>query len=192
MKRNAGEQLIKSSMKFCAENPQKSACQSWFLSLDGEGLRRHSFLVKLPTQERGTASAVAKYRRLGRPAVFFLTLHGLEVSNAIRQRSFHQRRTTPSSERSSIKRERDTAFALLQKYISRNAFIEISQDMEVAIERARDLSEKCTERLGCRRFDILHVALALALECEVFLTSDRTQGDLARAEGLEVAVSGDE
>ena len=46
-----------------------------------------SFLVKLLTQEPGTASAVADYRRLGRPPVFFLPLHSLEVANAIRQRA---------------------------------------------------------------------------------------------------------
>jgi predicted nucleic acid-binding protein len=62
--------------------------------------------------------------------------------------------------------------------------------MEGAIERARCLSEKCTEKLGCRGFDLLQVALALELECEAFLTSDGTQGDLAHAEGLEVIVSG--
>jgi predicted nucleic acid-binding protein len=63
--------------------------------------------------------------------------------------------------------------------------------MEVAIERARRLSEKYTEKLGCRGFDLLHVALALELECEAFLTSDRTQGDLAHAEGLKVILSQD-
>ena len=41
-------------------------------------------------------------------------------------------------------------------------------------------------------FDLLHVALALEMECEAFLTSDRLQGELARAEGLSVAVSADE
>jgi predicted nucleic acid-binding protein len=151
-----------------------------------------SFLVKLLTREPGTATAVAEYRRLGRPAVFFVPLHGLEVTNAIRQKVFHQRRTLPSSERSSIKRERDTALALLQKYISRKAFIEITQDLEVAIERARRLSEKYTEQMGCRGFDLLHVALALELECETFLTCDGTQGDVANAEGMKVTVSPDE
>ena len=151
-----------------------------------------SFLVKLLTQEPGTKTAVADYRRLGRPPVFFLPLHNLEVANAIRQPAFHQRHTTPSSDRSAIKRERDTALSLLHKFLSRRAFIEISHDMDAAIELARSLSEKHTERLGCRGFDLLHVALALELECEAFLTSDRIQGALARAEGLDVTVSEDE
>lgn len=151
-----------------------------------------SFLVKLLTQEPGTEEAVAVYRRLGRPPLFLLPLHHLEVENAIRQRAFHQRRTLPSSERSAIKRQRDTSLALLHKHISRRAFIEISHDMDPAIELARGLSAKHTERLGCRGFDLLHVALALQLGCEAFLTTDRTQGAQAQAEGLAVTVSADE
>lgn len=151
-----------------------------------------SFLVKLLTGEPGTVRAAADYRHLGRPPVFFLPLHSLEVTNAIRQRTFHQRHTTPSSERSGIKRDQETSLALLQKYISRGAFIEISHNIDTAMELARNLSAKHTERLGCRGFDLLHVALALELECEAFLTSDRVQGALARAEGLVVTVSADE
>src|SRR5438552_4351773 len=130
-----------------------------------------SFLVKLLTQEPGTAAAVDLYRRIGRPPMFFLPLHALEVANAIRQRAFHQRRTVPSSDRGAIKKERDACLALLQKFIARRALLEIIVDMDAAIETARTLSEKHTERLGCRGFDILHVALGLELECETFLTS---------------------
>lgn len=148
-----------------------------------------SFLVKLLTQEKGTPRAVAAYRRLDRPSLFLLPLHHLEVSNAIRQRSFHQRCSQPSSDRAAIKRESESAFALLRNFISRRAFVEISQEMEPAIERARNLSAKHTERLGCRGFDLLHVSLALELESEVFLTSDRSQAALARAEGMKVELS---
>jgi len=151
-----------------------------------------SFLVKLLTQEGGTATAVAHYRHLGRPPLFFLPLHGLEATNAIRQRAFHQRHTVPSSDRPAIKAEHDRSLALLHNLISRRVFIEISQDMHAAIELARSLSEKHTNRLGCRGFDLLHVALALELQAEAFLTSDRTQGALARAEGLAVTISADE
>lgn len=148
-----------------------------------------SFLVKLLTEEPGTAAAVADYRSLGRPSIFFLPLHGLEVANAIRQRAFHLRRSVPSSERAAIKREREAALALLKKFISRGVFVECSVDMDGAIDVARALSERHTERLGCRGFDLLHVALALELKCEAFLTADRVQGDLAHAEGLAVTVS---
>jgi hypothetical protein len=52
---------------------------------------------------------------------------------------------------------------------------------------ARGLSDKYTESLGARTIDILHVANALALEAEQFLTTDARQSDLAIAEGLNVA-----
>src|SRR5438093_7325677 len=145
-----------------------------------------SLLVKLLTQEPGTTAAVDLYRQVGRPPVFFLALHGLEVTNAIRQRAFHQRHSVASSERTAIKRERDTSFALLHKFISRRAFVEISLDTEAAIELARSLSAKHTERLGARAIDLLHVASALMLESELFLTADALQAQLARAEGLNV------
>jgi predicted nucleic acid-binding protein len=151
-----------------------------------------SFLVKLLTGEEGTAAAVDLYRGLGRPPVFYLPLHSLEVANAIRQRAFHQRRMTPASERLDIKRIRDIALALLNKYITPRAFIEAAVDLDTAIGIARNLSHKHTERLGCRSFDLLHVALALELECDTFLTADRIQGALARAEGLDVTVSTEE
>jgi predicted nucleic acid-binding protein len=151
-----------------------------------------SFLVKLLTLEPGTRAAVADYRRLGRPPLFLLPLHHLEVTNAIRQRVFHQRHMLPPSNRAAIHRERDASLALFQKYIVRQAFLEVSHDMEAAMELGRHLSAKHTERLGCRGFDLLHVALALGLKCEVFLTADRNQGTLARAEGLAVTISADE
>jgi hypothetical protein len=50
-----------------------------------------SFILRLVTAEAGTEQAVAEYRRLGRPALFYLPLHALEVENAIRQRAFHER-----------------------------------------------------------------------------------------------------
>ncbi len=57
-----------------------------------------SFLVKLLSDEPGGAEAVAEYRRLNRPRLFYLPLHALEVENAIRHRAFHARHIAPSSE----------------------------------------------------------------------------------------------
>lgn len=132
---------------------------------------------------------MAEYHRLGRPAMFYLPLHSLEVTNAVRQRAFHLHHSLPASQRAMIKRETEAALNLLSKFISRRVFIESSVNMDQAIEVALSLSAKHTGRLGCRGFDLLHVALALELECEAFLTADRIQGTLARAEGLDVTIS---
>lgn len=151
-----------------------------------------SFLVRLVTTEAGSEQAMAEFRRLGFPPLFFLPLHGLEVSNAIRHRAFYLRRSAGSGQRAAIARERDAALERIERWLGRGWLIEAAADCDEALLRARTLSEKHTERLGCRGFDLLHVALALDLECETFLTSDRVQGALARAEGLNVAASADE
>jgi predicted nucleic acid-binding protein len=55
-------------------------------------------------------------------------------------------------------------------------------------ERAQALAGKHTARLGVRSLDILHVAVALEIQAESFLTFDRRQARLARAEGLTTPV----
>ncbi|MGB0743092.1 MAG: type II toxin-antitoxin system VapC family toxin [Opitutales bacterium] len=48
------------------------------------------------------------------------------------------------------------------------------------------LSAKYTEKAGHRFADILHVATALQLSAQTFLTFDANQASLAKAEGLKV------
>lgn len=148
-----------------------------------------SFVVKLVTDEPDSRAAMAEFRRLDFPPLFFLPLHQLEVTNAIRQRAFYQRRTIASGERGAIARGRDTALARIERWLKRRWLIETTVDSDEALLRAQTLSAKHTERLGCRSFDLLHVALALELECDTFLTADRIQGALAKSEGLAVSVS---
>lgn len=145
-----------------------------------------SFLVKLVAREPGTEAAVAEYRRLALPRLPFLPLHALEVENALRQRAFHQERSLPSSSRARAARELEASQSRLQRMIQRGAFVEVAADWDSAVSRARALSQKHTERTGARAFDLLHVALALELGGERFLTADARQGQVAQAEGLRV------
>ena len=145
-----------------------------------------SFLLKLLAQEPDSDLAVAEYRRLHHPALFFLPLHALEVRNAILQRAFHQRRALASGERQQVARERDAALARLEHFKKRRALLDVTLDMDAAITRATELSMKYTERVGARAIDLLHVASALTLESELFLTTDSRQTQLAKAERLKV------
>ena len=145
-----------------------------------------SFLLRLISHEPDSLAAVDEYRRLGQPALFFLPLHALEVRNAILQRVFHQRRSITSGDRQNIGRERDAAFSRLEHYLARRALLDVTLEMEPAIARAAKLSAVHTERLGARAIDLLHVACALTLESELFLTTDTRQAQLAKAEGLKV------
>ncbi len=147
-----------------------------------------SFLVKLVSREPGSQEAMAEFRRLGLPPLNFLPLHALESANAIRQRAFYLRRSGGSGQLAGIARERDAALARIQRWLKRGWLMEAAGKCDEAFFHARSLSEKHTERLGCRGFDLLHVALALDLKCDVFMTGDRVQGALARAEGLRAIV----
>jgi predicted nucleic acid-binding protein len=148
-----------------------------------------SFIVRLVAAEVDSAEAVAEYRRLELPALFFLPLHALEVRNAILQRAFHERRSLPSTARHQITRIRDAALARLEKLLARRSLMTVAVDMDDVATRAIQLSALHTERMGARAIDILHVASALTLQSEIFLTSDARQAQLAKAEGLKVVAT---
>ena len=145
-----------------------------------------SFILRLVTAETDSEATIAEYRRVRKPQLFFLPLHALEVRNAILQRAFHQRRTITSGDRGHVTRERDAAFARLEHLIARHTLLDATLDMDVTLAQAARLSAAHTERLGARAIDLLHVANALTLESEFFLTTDIRQAQLARAEGLKV------
>jgi hypothetical protein len=145
-----------------------------------------SYILHLVTTEVGSEAAIGEYRRIGLPPLFFLPLHALEVRNAILQRAFHERRSSPSRQRLHIARQRDAALDRLERFLSRRTLLDVAADMDAIIARATGLSTAHTERLGARAIDLLHVAAALMLDSEVFLTTDGRQALLAKAEGLKV------
>jgi hypothetical protein len=147
-----------------------------------------SFILRLVTGELDSPQVIAEYRRLRSPKLFFLPLHALEVRNAILQRAFHQRRSAASAERGQVNRERDAAFSRLERLLARHALLEVELDLDTAIQRAAELSIAHTERIGARAIDLLHVASALTLKSEQFLTTDHRQAQLARAGGMKVVL----
>lgn len=147
-----------------------------------------SFILRLVTGELDSPQVIAEYRRLHTPRLFFLPLHALEVRNAIRQRAFHQRRAAAAGERNQIARERDAALSRLERLLARHALLEVDLDLAATIQRAVELSTTHTERIGARAIDLLHVASALTLESEQFLTTDSRQAQLAKAGGMKVVM----
>ena len=147
-----------------------------------------SFILRLLTGEADSPQVIAEYRRLGAPKLFFLPLHALEVRNAILQRAFHQRRSAAAGERAQVARERDAALARLELLLTRRALLDVALDLDAVIARAAKLSGAHTERIGARAIDLLHVAGALTLESEQFLTTDARQTQLAKSEGMKVVM----
>jgi hypothetical protein len=54
-------------------------------------------------------------------------------------------------------------------------------------DKASEFSRLYTAAIGTRTLDVLHVAAALLLKPDVFLTFDKRQAKLSRAVGLRVA-----
>jgi len=147
-----------------------------------------SFILRLVLAEATSPQAIAGFRRLGKPAVFFLSLHSLEVRNGIVQRELYQRRSASSIERRGAERERATAEGLLEILLNRRTLIDATVDWEQVFNRAIALSVKHGKRAGARAIDLMHVASALELECEQFLTVDDGQAEIAKAEGFAVPI----
>lgn len=145
-----------------------------------------SFILKILGGEPDTDAAISEYQRAGRPHLFLLNLHELEVTNGILHRAFHQRRSITGEGRKLIASERDRALSRFQKGAIRRRFIEVTIEDEKLHQRAMELTFKHCERIGARAIDIQHVANALVLEAEIFFTNDRRQLQLAEAEGLLV------
>lgn len=145
-----------------------------------------SFIVRLVTTEPQSQAAIDEFRRLGRPRLFYLPLHALEAENAIYQRAFHQKKSVASGERSHIKRERDAALSRIGHLRRQTTLVDLTLEMDVALERARKMASAHTERLGARAIDLLHVACAALLKAEFFLSFDERQIDLAKIEGMKV------
>lgn len=145
-----------------------------------------SFILRLITGEAESPGTIALYRSLGRPSLPFLPLHRLEVCNAVLTRAFYQRRSVSSGDRRHVARERDAALSRLDRLLARRALLDVTTDMEAVMVEASKLSRAHSERLGSRAIDLLHVAAAISLKCELFLTGDDRQARLAQAEGLEV------
>jgi hypothetical protein len=78
------------------------------------------------------------------------------------------------------------ALARLEADIDAGVLEIVPCDFATVVPIARNLSSARTWRSGYRSFDLLHVATALSLKAERFLSFDTSQRDLAQAEGLAV------
>ena len=134
------------------------------------------FICSLYAPDAHTERACKRMDQQGTP-IAFSWLNQVEFRNALRLRVF--RKEISAS-------QRDHSLNLLLADLSAGIF----EHMEVAsshvlIETER-LSARHSEKLGTRSLDILHVAIAVVLGCERFLSFDTRQIKLAQAAGLQV------
>ncbi len=133
-----------------------------------------SFLVSLYLQDDNTDRAVLATTR--NPPPFLITaLHRAEFANAVSLRVFRWEIS---------RRAARLAKAQFRQDASVGRFELLSLPSSLYAE-AESLSSRRTPRLGARTLDVLHVASARLLDAEAFLTFDKRQARLARAEGLK-------
>ena len=134
------------------------------------------FICSVYAPDANTASACRHMDRLQAP-ICFSWLNQVEFRNALRLRVFRKEITTL---------QRDQSLNLLLADLSADVFRNVSPDqVNVLIEFER-LSAQHTEKLGTRSLDVLHLAIAIALGCERFLSFDARQIKLAKKAGLKV------
>jgi predicted nucleic acid-binding protein len=140
-----------------------------------------SFLCAKYREQSNSRRADACHETLSAPlAVSSLLL--LEFRQSIR----FQMRLFALDRRGFAKTEGMAMLRALQSDLSQGVFEMTAPDWADVHRIADMLSEKHTEENGHRMTDILHVATAIHLGSEVFLTFDANQKRLAEASGMKV------
>jgi predicted nucleic acid-binding protein len=144
-----------------------------------------SFLCALyRTQDNSGEADSFMAARSGPIAVTSLVLWEFRQSVRLQVYRFTQDRTQGFSTR-----EAEGILASLAANLKAGAFTLKSADWPRVHQLAEDLSRQYTSTHGHRAMDILHVASALHLEAEEFLTFDQKQGSLAAAIGIKTPLA---
>jgi hypothetical protein len=133
-----------------------------------------SLLVSLYLGDDNTAQALASVAASGRP-LLLTSWQQFELENALQLRLFR---------RESSRADLAEAETRLTEDLAAGVVVPVTLSMSSVLPIARQLTARHTALVGCRAFDIFHVAAAVHLRAARFLTFDVRQLALARAAGL--------
>lgn len=137
-----------------------------------------SFLFSLYGSDPNTPKAVAWISRHRNPIM--ITAFGrYELANAVR---FAEFKGTVAPGKASV------FWSEFESDLTSGRIVPQTCNLAEVIDEATRISEKHTVARGHRSFDILHVAAAVVLRGEFFLSFDVNQRRLAVAEGLKCPV----
>lgn len=135
-----------------------------------------SVIVKLYIREEYSREASA-WLKANNEAIPLTNFHELEFKNAIRLKQF----------RAEIEEEQAILiFSKFDQHESMGIFYRPQLDWPNIFIQALELSKEHSATLGTRSLDILHVASALSIQAERFLTLDERQFELASSAGLKI------
>ena len=135
-----------------------------------------SIIVKLYIKEAYSLEASNWLKKNNEP-IPLTGFHELEFTNALYLKQF----------RSEINLdERRLILSKFDEHEKKGVFYRPGLDWPEIFFKAMDLSKKHTADIGSRTLDILHVASALSIRAERFLTFDDRQSELASIAGLKI------
>ena len=136
-----------------------------------------SVIVKLYVKEEFSRKS-SDWLKKNNEAIPLTRLHELELINAFHLKQFRAE-LTPDETRLIMSR--------LEKHETDGVYYRPQVDWSAVYSHAIDLSKNHTAGIGSRSLDILHVAAALSITADRFLTLDDRQTRLAALAGLRIA-----
>ena len=134
------------------------------------------FLVSLYLPETTTGTATAEIARVTEPLAFTPLLR-LELRNAFNF-AIARRRLTLA--------KRDAIWRLIEIQREDGFFLDLVPPTSDLYTKAVELSDRHTPTLATRSLDLVHVATAVIISAQTFLSFDDRQRRAASAEGLRV------
>ena len=135
-----------------------------------------SLIVKLYIREEQSPAVVQTVKSIDL-AIPFTHLHDLEINNALNLKLF-----CGEVEKSEV----DYLRKKIQTHEEVGVYYRPSLDWTDIFRAANDFSNRHTSRIDVRSLDILHVAIAISIGAESFMTNDIRQRLLATAVGLKI------
>jgi predicted nucleic acid-binding protein len=135
-----------------------------------------SVLVKLYIKEDLSREASNRIKK-NNEAVPLTRFHELEFTNAIQLKQFRSEITEDETLRIMTK---------FKEHENKGIYYRPQLDWSEIFNYSMELSKKHTATIGARSLDILHVASALSIKAEKFLTVDGRQSELATRAGLKI------
>lgn len=143
-----------------------------------------SFLCSVYRQQAHTPMAVAYREKMTDPLPFTKLLE-FEFYQATRLQVWLN---SMDQNKGFSQREADQMLLDWETDVARGLNVAVPSDSDLVLSMARDISNRHTSKGGHRTLDVLHVATAIHLGADTFLTFDKRQEALAEIIGLKIPV----